>query len=743
MLVACVAMLLIALLECAVFNLPFWTTLSASADSSAAENTLGPGLERTDDGLLRVTDPTRAWLEVKADGSSPYARVDTVDVSHGAWLTQQDRLTWTFHLRVDANGRAGRVQQTAYASRRSAYIRTDGASGMLRIWVQERQGALLPIRAVRANVHVAFAWSWPRVAALACVAALMLLCRPGSRLWRTRLDPADPLQRRWLALTLAPFAALSLGVVVWQAAVAGPLVFHNTNGYTYDYDQYAHVADALLHGHAWLDLPVPHELAQAANPHAIATRERLMADGVSPIYWDYAFFDGHWYSYFGVVPAVLLFLPYQAVTSLWVDGGLRLPSAAADVLFMFGFLAFACLLTVRLVHRLSPRASLGSATMACAMLLLGSNACYLWFRTNFYSVPIAASMMFTCLGLWLWMGAIRPSRAVAAVESDDGDVAAADDPTIAADWSGAAPLSLPHLAGGAACIAANFGCRPPFVLSALLAFPLFWPQITGLASAVMRDRSRLRFPALLRTLRAPLAIIVPALIVVVPLMAYNAARFGSILDFGSAYQMTVTDMTNFRLPAADIPYMIIYYLFLPLRFSHAFPFLSIQPTPLPEWGFTEAMVGGLFTLCPLLLLALLLPRIRRRLPQPYRATALFALALGLAIVVVDVVEGGLGWRYMADFGWLICLAAMPVLMRLLEGPRVFDPLDPEELEEAEYPRTSLWRRAIRLLVLLVMLYALAVTVASCFVPGRDDSLDHNAPAVFYEVRSWFTMLGLS
>lgn len=750
LLVAAVAMLLITLLECFAFNLPFWTTLSASTDTSAASNKLGPGLERDADGLLRVTDPTAAWMEVKADGTSQYARVELADrtmtVMNDDTLSDDDKPTAVFHLRLDSGGKTGRAQPMSLWSPRSLYLHTDGATGTIRAWVEEPKGTLVPIEAVRANARVPFQWSWTRVSVLAVAVLLLLLWRPGSRLWRTPLDPSDRQQRAGLAALLALVAIPTMSAVVWMVTVMGPLLFHNENGYTYDYDQYAHVADALLHGHAWLDLPVPDVLAAADAPHSIATRDRLMANGVTPIYWDYAFYDGHWYSYFGVIPAVLLFMPYQLVTS-WIFGGdgRMLPTGAADLLLMYGFLVFACLMVVRLTRRIAPRASVAGTSMAIALFLVCSNACYLWFRTNFYSVPIAASMMFTCLGLWLWMGAERPSRS-------------AGRKPCRMLWSvgDAAPVSLPHLAGGALCIALNFGCRPPFSLAALLGVPLFWPQVRALGEAVVEAvRSRRVFGhrttehrtverhAVGHLLAAPLAVLLPAIIVVLPLMAYNRVRFSGFLDFGSAYQMTVTDMTNFRLPAADVPYMIVYYLFLPLRFTGSFPYLAIQPTPLPEWGFTEAMVGGLFVTCPLALLAFPLPRLRRRIPAAYWSTLACALALGLLLVVIDIMEGGMGWRYMCDFGWLIALAAMPMLLRVLEGTSVFEPWPHEDMDDSPYSRTPLRRHAIRLLVMAIMIAMLAVTVFSCLVPGRDDSLDHNNPGFFYDVRSWFTLLGLN
>lgn len=733
------AMLIIAAFECFAFNLPFWATLSASTDTSAAANAIGPGLERTDDGLLRVTDPTQAWLEVDADGTSPYVRVDlaqgTMPLVKSRSLVDSAKPAVVFHLRLDANGTTGRAQSMSLWSPRSLYLRIGNATGTVRAWVQEPKGTIVPIDAIRANARVPFQWSWTRVTVLAAAVLLLLLWRPGSRLWRTPLDPADRRQRIALALTLAAAAVPTLSSVIWQISTSGPLLFHNVNGYTYDYDQYAHVADALLHGHVWLDLKVPDELAQASYPHSILTRDDLMARGVSPIYWDYAYHDGHWYSYFGVVPAVLLYMPYQVITS-WLFGndGRMLPTGVADLLLMFGFLVCACLMMVRLIHRIAPRTSVAGASMSIALFVLGSNACYLWFRTNFYSVPIAASMMFTCLGLWLWLGAIRPDTQTAATARSGR----AGRRTAMWRVEGAAPLSLPHLAAGALCIALNFGCRPPFSLAALLAIPLFWPQIRALVTGVRNHTVHIGHAS-----KAPVAMVAPALAAVVPLMAYNKARFGSLLDFGSAYQMTVTDMTTFRLPAVDIPYMAVYYLLLPLRFTATFPYLAIQPTPLPEWGFTEAMVGGLLVTCPLSLLAFLLPRLRRRIARPYWSTLMCALALGAMLVVIDIVEGGLGWRYMCDFGWLITIAAVPVMLRLVDGADTFTAWPNDDMDDSPYNRTPIWRHMIRLLIMLALVATIALAILSCFVPGRDDSLDHNNPGFFYDIRSWFTLLGLN
>ncbi|KAB7791466.1 glycosyltransferase [Bifidobacterium leontopitheci] len=712
-LIAVVAVTLaILLIECVAFNMPFWSTLGASTDSASATNTMGSGLQRDKYGMLKVTDPTQAWLEVKADGTSSYARIDPVAIPEGL---PESPLGNVF-VRADCDGMTGASASVSASAPRSLYLKAP-ASHRIRLWIEEPKGSVIPFSAVRANVRVQFDFSVLRVAAMAVAVLLVALWRPGSFMWRIRLNPASARQRWLLVAALAPAAVATAVGVVWQVANASPLVFQNPSGYTYDFDQYGHVADALLHGHAWLDLPVPSELAQAAQPHDTLLRSRLLDAGVTPIYWDYAFYDGHWYSYFGVVPAVLFFLPYQAVTSLWIPGGATLPAAVAVLLSMFAFLVFACLLVVHLVHRLRPQASLAAASICIVLFLLGSESSYLWFRTNFYSVPIAASMMFTTLGLWLWIKATPDRHPGPGGHVHTGSWSVGD---------GVQPLSLRYLASGAACIAANFGCRPTFALSALFAFPLFWPQITAIVRGLKNRTVRVR-----QALRAPAAVVIPAIIVVAPLMAYNMVRFGSPLDFGNDYQMTVTDMTRFKQPLANFPQTVGAYLFMPLRFLPQFPFLGVSVTAFPEWGYYEPMVGGLFVSCPLLLLAFAAPVMKRRLkPTGYWGMVTFALALGMLLMLFDGKTAGLGWRYICDFGWMVSLGAIAVLLSVVHPRR-------RGLREDGEPTMML--TAVRWLVVAVTLASLLLMVLGLFVPGRDDALVRNNPALYDTVLAWFRL----
>ncbi|WP_236630772.1 glycosyltransferase [Bifidobacterium aemilianum] len=715
------------LLECFLFNLPFWRSLPASTDTAAASNSLGSGIERTREGLIRVTDPTQAYLELKADGSSAFSRIDLTRPPNQAkpGKTDAQPVLSSIHVRLDGDGQAGHSTMISSRAPESLYLQARARS-TLRLWIQEPVGSLVPISAVRANIRVPFHYSLGRLCTMVLIAILLACWRPGSRLWRIGLNTGSGRQRLALTAFLLACGGLTIAGLLGKLASPSPLVFHSPGNYTYDFDQYGHLADALLRGHGWLDLPVPDALAQSSDPYRASTREQLLAQGVSPIYWDYAFYQGHWYSYFGILPALLLFAPYRLLSQLWIPGGAMLPATAAVGFLAFGFLAFGSLLIIRLIGRLAPHTSLAAVSMALAAFFLGSNLDYLLLRSNFYSVPFCASLLLTSLGLWLWMGA-------------------ADRRHKARIWSGqgVAPLSLPHLSGGALCLAANLGCRPTFALSALLAFPLFWPQISALWQQLTHHQV-----GLVKALRAPAAIVLPALLLVLPLVAYNMVRFGSPGDFGNNYQLTVTDMTNYRPAAGNLPTMLVYYLFLPLRWTPSFPFLAISPTPLPHWAYHEPMVGGFFALCPVALLVLALPWTRRKLAGSRSWPLLMTGALlGVFLLVFDAYKGGLGWRYMTDFGWYMALGAIPVMLLMLGelGPASGTgkaALADADLTTPKMDRPSWSMRLRRLLVLALLLASLVLLALSCFVPGRDDALITTDPDLFFSVQTWFRWMWL-
>ena len=226
-------------------------------------------------------------------------------------------------------------------------------------------------------------------------------------------------------------------------------------------------------------------------------------------------------------------------------------------------------------------------------------------------------------------------------------------------------LSGPRLFLGSLSVAATLGCRPTFLTAGLLALPLFAKEIRAVLSTLFTRKPHPGALSRRRALSLLVCGLLPVLLVAAPLLWYNRWRFGSLLDFGNRYQMTVLDLTNYHPGTQGLLQIFGYYLLQPLTTMPIFPYLQFSPAPLRVWHFTEPGLGGLLITTPALLLAIALivvPRVRRNLQRRgWMPALILALVLAALVMAADSYIGGFSVRYTIDFAWLICLAAVVVI----------------------------------------------------------------------------------
>ncbi|RFT41248.1 beta-carotene 15,15'-monooxygenase, partial [Bifidobacteriaceae bacterium NR003] len=140
--------------------------------------------------------------------------------------------------------------------------------------------------------------------------------------------------------------------------------------------------------------------------------------------------------------------------------------------------------------------------------------------------------------------------------------------------------------------------------------------------------------------------ILPAVITAIPFGMYNLLRFGSPLNFGNEYQITITDMTTMRLPSQNILPSILSYIALPLRLIPTFPWIGIQPVAFDRWQYAEPMIGGMFVLSPLALVSSFaaLAMRKRCLHKISWNISITSLIIGVFLIVFDSLKAGIGWR---------------------------------------------------------------------------------------------------
>lgn len=727
---ALIAALVIMLAEVSLFNLPFWTSLAkpGAVSVTPADIRVGDGLSDTPYGeIVTVTEAETATVTVTninkpldtvrllPTGATPpdssnttkrlyghgapaftrivTARIDTLPVGSTMWITGQA------HEYAPQSPSSGYVQLTE-EQRASEQV------FQIRVTFLQAQNTSFAYAGLTLNSYPGFSLKPIRLGVFALFALLVIAFRPTSRLYRLTFSLlATRTKRLMLAGAILPFIGLIIGLIIGQWGHTLSTDFAEFGDYTYDFDQYALTADSLFHGHAWLNLPVPDQLSSAANPYSVLTRTDLLSQGVTPIFWDHAYFDGRLYNYFGLLPVLVFYLPYQAITSLWVPGGLALASPIV-VAVLLALLALAgILLVTRLIGRSFPGASVGITLLSSLGFLCGSTLFFLAFRMNFYAIPMLTSLVLTCFALWFWLGTVRNGR-----------------------------ISKTRLAAGFILMAANLGGRPTFILASMLALVIFWPQIaSGRFFSYLNPgtwRTRRSWRDLWASLPTDLAALIPAAVTCLPFLAYNLVRFGSLLDFGNDYQLTLTDLTTYREPLSLIVPITYYYLFQPLGFTTRFPGLELTNTPLSEWQMTEPHAGGFFWLVPFAILGLVALFLRRILrPKRLWGCALTLLSIAAILCVFDAYKAGLSWRYMGDFGWAIALVAVMAACGLEEYARGLPDSGRSRIRAVGWARVG---------VAVLVIAGIAILLSTAVMPGRIDNLETNAPGAYFEIREAFT-----
>lgn len=669
--------------ELFIFNLPYWRTRD-NQPHTITDILMGDGITHTNEGYL-VTESAQNFLEFRSK-SIEYIRINPT--------AEKTDSTFRFQLIAQHEGNAGWYtgQLTRYynaAFPATYYVHVGNKTNGVRLEFKQAENKTIPIGSITINPVIPFKISMPRITIEFLLLVFFLIFRPKSGIYHLNL-PKKILDLRnnqfWIlaALTIIQFTIAT--AIVKLAAGNGAMSAWPNHAFNFavDYDQYARLGDALIHGRTNLDLPVPDELAQMPNPYDSDLRGQVAGRIDTPIYWDHAFYKGKYYCYFGVVPAILFFIPYQLLTGKWLS--------SAYAVLALGCMAslFATVLAVQAAKKFfNNKASIGVVCLASMILTLGSSMYYQLFTPNFYAVPGIASLAFTYAGLSFWLMAKKGKA-----------------------------LSKTYIALGSLCIALNLGCRPQFILVAVLALPLFWDELV---------KERLFFSR--KGIGNTVAAFAPFIAVFAPLLAYNKARFGSLFDFGANYNLTGFDMNVMKCPPQNIIPLIYYYLFQPMNITAEFPFAHQTQTSLSLWSPAEPSIGGIFALCPFLLICTgaLLQKHQRKL---IRRITLSFLALAAFILLVDCYMTGLAWRYYLDFSWAVCFVCA-LLLYVNTGTEYESALD-------KFPsKTFATRRHFIAFVSISILLSAIFQFFGLFTTTRLSPAITIQPATFFDVMSWF------
>ncbi|MDO4442410.1 MAG: cytochrome C oxidase Cbb3 [Slackia sp.] len=639
---ACIIVSLAVVLETAVFNFNHWRSLTwqtVTLDSRI-------DLPEAADGRFRISSVDND-IEFEHLGVPVHnVRLDfswnqgAQNVPVKLWFTDDAHSTYfddtEYTSGVPVTNIATNCDESEYLN-----LNSSGEIGKLRIEIGGDDTVYpLYLDGVSINAPEPFAFSMMRFMAALAVMTFAYAFRPRSGLYRISIKQHPHRSKIaaigivavevWLCSSFLFMGSNLVGVATssYNAGSWDGVSLANTFEVGGDNaQQYAELAKSMAHGKLYLEEEPPNWLQNMEDPYDRGARDQLVKETGENYLWDVAYYDGHYYVYFGVVPVLLFYLPFYLAT------GANFPTAIGVLIAMAAFIAGISALLDRFARYHFKRVNLGLYLLLQMAVVVCSGTMYLLKFPTFYSLPIMLALAFSVWGLYFWMKG-RMSR-------------------------------RPELLyfAGSLCMALVVGCRPQIVMLSFLAFPLFWrPFIT---------EGHIKTAAGIRQF---ICLVAPYVLVLACVLGYNYARFGSLFDFGANYNLTVNDMTKRGMAVGRIAPALFAYFFQPPAATGVFPYLQPAPFDTTYLGQTvkEATFGGIFACLPLLWVLpfsgiALKMRIAQRKTRTIAGVVGVLLVSGVVIGIADAEVAGILQRYFADFSIMFLMAAVLVIFVLNEN----------------------------------------------------------------------------
>lgn len=390
-------------------------------------------------------------------------------------------------------------------------------------------------------------------------------------------------------------------------------------------DPYVQMFDAVQKGQVNIDIPVSEGFKSIENPYDVQQRTNS-----GEFYaWDRAYYEGNYYSYFGIVPVFVLYIPFYSLTGM-------LPSLNFNITF---FSIFSIIFLIQTILTLTKMFIKKPNLFLLVLGIFSATACSgIYYALDFSDIYFPAkvsSICFMLLCIWLGLCAYNAKKSKKQL--------------ILLIFSGLSFIL---------CV----GCRPSVAISAFVLAPFF--------IAILMNKNY----TIKRKLCCASSFVIPIFVGAIGLMWYNYARFGSLFDFGSNYQLTVSNISANSLRLSAFPDAVIHYFFHPFAFTSEFPFFRAQIISLNSYGqyvYTDSFFGAInfpFIFLGLIIAIYLLFHDRKKIRSIGKNDSLKYYTYLLMVVLTFLIAwsvfclAGVAFGYMLDI--LPLLAILSVLVFL-------------------------------------------------------------------------------
>ena len=398
------------------------------------------------------------------------------------------------------------------------------------------------------------------------------------------------------------------------------------------------LVDAFEHHQVNLLEEPSEDLLKLDDPYEYVKRDAEVGSG--NFLWDHCFYNGKYYSYYGIGPVLALFLPYHLIT------GYYFPSGWATLMFSLIGILFLTKIYLAVIEKKFRDLPTNTVTAGLITLQLSSGIMFSAARPLFYELAIASGFMCVAIGAYLLM-------------------------TSNILWDG--KISYVRLGFASFFLGYAVLCRPTLAVYCIAALFFF---AGGLKKALdgleKRQKTRTFF-------KYAAVALVPLGIIALGQMTYNYLRFDNPLDFGIQYSLTINDFTHAEFHWKYVLINMYAYLFnMPHFTPRKFTYLASSAERFGINGYTFfddagknlVSVGIIYRALPMfayLFSGKALQRVeKKKRVLPILLIGVTCILMPLAIIFSSW-ESGYAVRYNADFSWQMVIGALVVAFTLYKS----------------------------------------------------------------------------
>ncbi len=410
----------------------------------------------------------------------------------------------------------------------------------------------------------------------------------------------------------------------------GLLGIFSTDGEIYNKD----FVNSLINKKFYLLKEPSEQFLKLENPYDNFMRDTTVKRDVD-YKWDTAFYNGHQYIYFGILPLLITFLPFYLLTSRYLK--------ISIVVFIFSIFIFILLkeILVKILQKYFDNIPFKNIVFFLIILCSGSLILYANGISRVYELVIIVGLYFVLQGIYFIIKSteVEEKRYI-------------------------------NIFLGCLFLALSVACRPTDLLASLLIVP----YLLKLFIENIKSSKKNLFKLIV-------SVVIPYIVVGIALMWYNYIRFDNIFEFGAKYQLTIANMKNLGSRIFAIPVGIMCNLFNVPNFISDFPFIENNNNLGIFYGYyyVENMLGGLFFISPICFAVFYIIKANKKSEnKELKIIMNFLVIVGLIIAILSVMMAGSNQRYLIDYAWMFILAGILIFsiiynsLKSNEAKKIFD-----------------------------------------------------------------------